>query len=101
AASFQAAVVGQLVAKVERALDRGDWPALLLGGGVAANSALRRRAEELCAKRGMRLKLLPPAACTDNAAVTAAAARHTPPLRYPDYLDLEVTSGQSLDTLGT
>ncbi len=40
AASFQAAVVGQLVAKVRRAI-RGDedWRAVALGGGVAANSA--------------------------------------------------------------
>ena len=43
AASFQAAVVGQLVAKLERALDADRWPAVALGGGVAANSLLRER----------------------------------------------------------
>ena len=41
AASFQAAVVGQLVAKLERALKQGDWEAVALGGGVAANGPLR------------------------------------------------------------
>ena len=44
AASFQNAVVGQLVAKLRRALDGGDWEAVALGGGVAANALLRERA---------------------------------------------------------
>ena len=42
AASFQAAVVGQLVAKLERALKTGEWEAVALGGGVAANGAAAR-----------------------------------------------------------
>ena len=33
--------VGQLVAKLKRALKRGDWEAVALGGGVAANGPLR------------------------------------------------------------
>ena len=41
AASFQAAVVGQLIAKLKRALKKGDWEAVALGGGVAANGPLR------------------------------------------------------------
>lgn len=92
AASFQAAVVGQLVAKIERALDQGSWPALTLGGGVAANSELRERAAEICRRRGMELKLLPLDLCTDNAAMIAAAAQHAPALAYPDYLDFEATA---------
>ena len=52
AASFQAAVVGQLTAKLDRALDAGDWPAVALGGGVAANTLLRERVGEICAERG-------------------------------------------------
>ena len=59
AASYQAAVVGQLVAKLERALDGGEWDAVALGGGVAANALLRERAAELCEERGLRLKLVP------------------------------------------
>ena len=58
AASFQAAVVGQLTAKLERALDRGEWPAVALGGGVAANGPLRERVGEICAERGLPLKLV-------------------------------------------
>ena len=37
-------MVGQLVAKLERALDAGEWEAVALGGGVAANALLRERA---------------------------------------------------------
>lgn len=89
AASFQRAVVGALTAKLERALRGGEWGAVALGGGVAANSELRRRAGELCAERGLRLKLPPPELCTDNAAMIASAARFAEPVPYPAYLDYD------------
>ena len=89
AAGFQAAVVGQLVAKLERALRDGDWAAVALGGGVAANGPLRERVAALCEERGLRMKLVAPQLCTDNAAMIASAARFTQPLRYPDYLSLD------------
>lgn len=97
AASFQAAVVDQLIAKVKRALDvaesAGDaWPALSLGGGVAANALLRERAAALCEERGIHLKLLPLALCTDNAAMIGAAATDAEPLAYPDYLELDAAA---------
>jgi N6-L-threonylcarbamoyladenine synthase len=92
AASFQAAVVGQLAAKLERALDDGEWPAVALGGGVAANSLLRERAAELCRRRGVRLKLVPPELCTDNAAMIASAARFVEPAPYPGYLGWDASS---------
>jgi N6-L-threonylcarbamoyladenine synthase len=87
AASFQAAVVGQLAAKLERALEGGDWQALALGGGVAANGPLRDRATALAAERGLPLKLVPAELCTDNAAMIASAARFLEATPYPDYLD--------------
>ncbi len=86
AASFQAAVVGQLTAKLERALDAGDWHAVSLGGGVAANGPLRDRCGEICASRGVRLKLVAPELCTDNAAMIGSAARFVEPAPYPEYL---------------
>ena len=92
AASFQAAVVGQLTAKVSRALEAGDWPALALGGGVAANALLRERAAMLCEERGVRLKLVPPALCTDNAAMIGSAARYAEAVDYPDYLELDAAA---------
>jgi N6-L-threonylcarbamoyladenine synthase len=86
AASYQTAVVGQLVAKLERALEAREWDAVALGGGVAANALLRERAGQLCAERGLRLKLVPAELCTDNAAMIASAARFLEPAAYPEYL---------------
>jgi N6-L-threonylcarbamoyladenine synthase len=86
AAGFQTAVVEQLTAKLQRALDAGDWPAVALGGGVAANGPLRERVAEICAERGLRLKLVPRELCTDNAAMIGAAAECLEPAPHPDYL---------------
>jgi N6-L-threonylcarbamoyladenine synthase len=86
AASFQAAAVGQLTAKLKRALKRGRWEAVALGGGVAANGVLRDAVSELCEEAGARLKLVPGALCTDNAAMIASAARFAPRLPFPEYL---------------
>ena len=86
AASFQAAVVGQLVAKLKRALKKGDWEAVALGGGVAANGPLRQAVAALCEEQGVRLKLVPGELCTDNAAMIGSAARFAPRVPYPDYL---------------
>jgi N6-L-threonylcarbamoyladenine synthase len=86
AASFQAAVVGQLTAKLLAALRGGAWEAVALGGGVAANGPLREAVAGICEERGLRLKLVPLSLCTDNAAMIGSAARHARPIPYPDYL---------------
>jgi N6-L-threonylcarbamoyladenine synthase len=89
AAGFQAAAVGQLTSKLKRALKRGDWEAVALGGGVAANGALRAAVGELCEATGVRLKLVPGSLCTDNAAMIGSAARFLPRLPFPQYLDYD------------
>jgi len=89
AASFQAAAVGQLTAKMDRALKRGEWEAVALGGGVAANGPLREAVAELCERRGLPLKLVPISLCTDNAAMIGSAARFVEPIHYPDYLSYD------------
>ena len=89
AASFQAAVVGQLVAKLRRALKKGDWEAVALGGGVAANGPLREAVAALGEERGVQLKLVPISLCTDNAAMIGSAARFAPRVAYPEYLDYD------------
>ncbi len=92
AAGFQAAVVAQLVAKLSRAIDAGRWPTVALGGGVAANGPLRAGVTALCKERGLRMKLVEPALCTDNAAMIGSAARFVEPIRYPDYLGFDAFS---------
>jgi N6-L-threonylcarbamoyladenine synthase len=89
AAAFQAAVVGQLVAKIERALKAGEWEALALGGGVAANGPLREAVADVCKRQGLRMKLVAPELCTDNAAMIGSAARFSDRRPYPEYLDLD------------
>jgi N6-L-threonylcarbamoyladenine synthase len=86
AAGFQAAVVDQLVTRLDRALDSSDWTHVALGGGVAANGPLRAAAAELCERRGAGLKLVSFELCTDNAAMIASAARFVRATAYPEYL---------------
>jgi N6-L-threonylcarbamoyladenine synthase len=92
AASFQAAVVGQLTSRLRRAIETGGWRAVALGGGVAANGLLRERTAELCEDHGLRLKLVPPELCTDNAAMIASAARFLDAAPYPEYLSWDASA---------
>jgi len=86
AASYQRAVVEALAVRVERAMDATGLSRVALGGGVAANGALRRRVGRVAGE----LKELPRELCTDNAAMIAGAARHAAVLPYPEYLRLDV-----------
>jgi N6-L-threonylcarbamoyladenine synthase len=72
AASFQEAVVDVLTAKAVRAAKDQGVGHIVIGGGVAANSRLRALAEERCTQAGLRLRIPPPALCTDNGAMVAA-----------------------------
>jgi N6-L-threonylcarbamoyladenine synthase len=72
-ASFQAAVVDVLVAKSRRAAALVGARSIGLAGGVAANSELRRRWEEVAAIDGLAAHIPARALCTDNAAMVAAA----------------------------
>jgi N6-L-threonylcarbamoyladenine synthase len=76
AASFQAAVVDVLMARLRSAFERGTYGAVALSGGVAANSALQAAVREWSERTGVRAFIPSPAYCTDNAAMIAAAAYH-------------------------
>lgn len=71
AASFTDTVVSSVVKKLSSALDRTGRDTLVLAGGVAANSHLRRGVSELCEKRGVRLRMPPISLCGDNGAMIA------------------------------
>ena len=72
-ASFQEAVCDALTQRAVRAARRSRLPALVLCGGVAANSRLRALAAERCAVEGIALHLPAPKLCTDNGAMIAMA----------------------------
>ena len=91
AASYQRAIVEALMARTGAALAREGLERLAVGGGVAANSELRRAVERLDA----RVWVPPTELCTDNAAMIAAAARFLEPLPYPDYLALDAAARQA------
>ncbi len=73
AAAFQEAVVDVLVTKTLRAARSVGARTVCLGGGVAANSQLRREFAEQAEAAGMAHLVPDRAYCTDNAAMIAAA----------------------------
>jgi N6-L-threonylcarbamoyladenine synthase len=74
AASFQAAVVAQLVHALAVAADRRGAERIAVVGGVAANTALRQAVTAHFA--GLPVSIPPLSLCTDNAAMIAAAGWH-------------------------
>jgi N6-L-threonylcarbamoyladenine synthase len=88
AASYQRAIVDVLEARAREALEREGLERFAIGGGVAANSEWRARAQQLDAE----LWVPPMSLCTDNAAMIAGASRFAEPLAYPDYLDLDASA---------
>jgi len=74
AASFQQAVVDVLVAKTLAAAGQCQAQRVVITGGVAANSQLRREMHAACAEAGLQLVIPHPRLCTDNGAMIAAAA---------------------------
>ena len=100
AASFQEAVVDVLVTKARRAAQEVGAKGLCLGGGVAANSALRERFVEACAEDGIRAFVPSRAMCTDNAAMIAAAGWWRLQSDGPSPLDTGATPNLRLPLAG-
>jgi N6-L-threonylcarbamoyladenine synthase len=73
-ASFQHAVVGNLMRQAFGAADTFGVQGIVVSGGVAANSELRRRFAEEASLRSLPVAFPTPAMSTDNAAMIAAAA---------------------------
>ncbi|MGC2064170.1 MAG: tRNA (adenosine(37)-N6)-threonylcarbamoyltransferase complex transferase subunit TsaD [Thermodesulfovibrionales bacterium] len=76
AASFQEAVLDVLVTKAQWAVEQKGIRRVALAGGVAANSGLRKRMQEMGEEHGVQVFVPPPSLCTDNAAMIAVAGYH-------------------------
>lgn len=73
AASFQDTALSEVMDKLMLAVDAYPVNQVLLAGGVAANSELRKRMEAAFANRKEEIVLPPLWCCTDNAAMVAVA----------------------------
>jgi N6-L-threonylcarbamoyladenine synthase len=73
-ASFQYAVVGNLLRQTFAAAESLGARSIVVSGGVAANSELRRRLQAEADRRGLPIAFPSLALSTDNAAMIAAAA---------------------------
>ena len=72
AASFQRCVCAALLRKTEAAwAQHGPFRSLIVGGGVSANSRLRREMTELGERLGVPIRVPPMKYCVDNAAMIA------------------------------
>ena len=72
-ASFQECVSSTLLKKVKKALDDKGYKTVVLAGGVAANSEIRRKIFDL-QNEGYKVYAPPMKYCTDNASMVASCA---------------------------
>ena len=97
AASFQAAVVDVLVEKLRAAAAALDARSLCIGGGVAANSALRAAVVAAASADGRSAFIPSRAMCTDNAAMVGATAWYRLRTDGPTPLDAPADPNLKLD----
>lgn len=72
-ASFQEAIVDNLLLKTKRAIETTSAKRLIICGGVAANSRLREKAGQLAREMNLQLYIPSSRLCTDNALMIARA----------------------------
>lgn len=91
-ASFQETVSAVLLKKVKHALEEKGYKQVVLAGGVAANSEIRRKFFELekAENGGYRVNAPAMKYCTDNAAMVASSAYFS--INTFDDIDVEVFS---------
>ncbi len=98
AASFQAAVVDCLIDRTTKALRTSHGAtALVVAGGVAANTAVRRALQALASAHGLRFVAPPLWLCTDNAAMIGWAGAERFAAGLTDPLDVAARPRWPLD----
>ncbi|MDO1605847.1 tRNA (adenosine(37)-N6)-threonylcarbamoyltransferase complex transferase subunit TsaD [Lactobacillus sp. YT155] len=97
ATSFQECVIDILTEKTFRALKDNPVKQLVVAGGVAANSGLKKRFTDEIKKRNLDLELIVPPIrlCGDNAAMIGAAAQVE--FEKGNFADLDLNADPSLD----
>jgi len=93
-ASFQHAVIGDLMKKTFAAAESLSAPSILITGGVAANRELRERFTAEAARRSLHIAFPTIGLSTDNAAMIAAAA--WPRLLAREFAPPELSADPSL-----
>ena len=102
AASLQATIADILADRAEHALEmtQTEKPtALVVAGGVAANSVLRTKLQQTAAKHGLPFVAPPVNLCTDNGVMVAWAGVERLRLGLTDKLDMAARPRWPLDAL--
>jgi N6-L-threonylcarbamoyladenine synthase len=98
AAAFQQAAVDCVLDRTSRAIAAaGEVTALVVAGGVAANTAIRAALESLAVASGLRFVAPPLALCTDNAAMIAWVGQERRALGEESPLDVAARPRWPLD----
>ena len=97
AASFQDTVAKVLTKRSVRCALDHNLDTITIGGGVAANSGLRKYLQEAAEKHNLKVYFPPLKFCTDNAAMIGCAAAQHFNLGHTSSLDLEVRSRMRID----
>lgn len=87
-ASIQSTLVNMLLEKLQKAMTQIGTKTVAIAGGVAANSGLRGRLQQLAVQKNWELFIPQLAYCTDNAAMVAIAAHYQ--YLAEEYSDLSV-----------
>lgn len=91
-ASFQKTAIDSLLINLEKAIELTGIKNIVIAGGVASNSYLRKSMQSLCSRLELEYLIPPLKYCTDNGAMVGGLGYHTFLEKGGDSLNLEVSS---------
>ena len=97
ACAFQTAAVDVLVKKILRATEEQGLERIVVAGGVACNSGLRKTLHEVAGNQGLGVYFPKPLLCADNAAMLAVAGDYYLSAGMRSALDLNAVSSWPLE----